>query len=309
MLARALLDHATVTVRTSASGGQAIALITDGDDIVIKNGSIVDARSRKANSRLQSLQKPPAQRRGRTHHRDSVVKAITRYVESGSDGPDHYSNDQSGEVIPEPRGSEHRYLRPDQRGHHARDYFRSSAARSLPKETRRRSSPRCHERGRQGNRLHRIEGSTILTPEGGKVVTIATKKELSNGDIYEAGQTIGTGDAVIDSPYNEAVAKSTVIVPPEESNPRRSQARPSRGFQVRGHEDNQDRCSCSHGSQDHRQARGNRRRLERSHRGSRPCREQRHRRRRRGESQACIDASIFNARGGTPEYAPSPHAV
>lgn len=37
------LDHATVTVRTSASGGQAIALITDGDDIVIKNGSIVDA--------------------------------------------------------------------------------------------------------------------------------------------------------------------------------------------------------------------------------------------------------------------------
>ena len=37
------LDRATVTVRTSASGGQAIALITDGDDIVIKNGSIVDA--------------------------------------------------------------------------------------------------------------------------------------------------------------------------------------------------------------------------------------------------------------------------
>ena len=33
------------------------------------------------------------------------------------------------------------------------------------------------------------------------------------------GQTIGTGDAVIDSPYNEAVAKSTVIAPPEEIKP------------------------------------------------------------------------------------------
>ena len=37
------LDHATVTVRTSEGGGQAIALFTDGDDIVIKNGSIVGA--------------------------------------------------------------------------------------------------------------------------------------------------------------------------------------------------------------------------------------------------------------------------
>ena len=37
--------------------------------------------------------------------------------------------------------------------------------------------------------------------------------------IYEAGQAIGTGDAVIDSPYNEAVAKSTVIAPPEETKP------------------------------------------------------------------------------------------
>ena len=38
------LDHATVTVRASTGGGwQTIALITDEDDIVIKNGSIVDA--------------------------------------------------------------------------------------------------------------------------------------------------------------------------------------------------------------------------------------------------------------------------
>ena len=64
-----------------------------------------------------------------------------------------------------------------------------------------------------------IEGSTILTPEGGKVIDYRNKEELSNGDIYEAGQTIGTGDATVDSPYDEAVAKSTVIVPPEETKP------------------------------------------------------------------------------------------
>mgnify|MGYP000090282590 FL=1 len=64
-----------------------------------------------------------------------------------------------------------------------------------------------------------IEGATIQTPEGGKVIDYRNKEELSDGIVYEAGQTIGTGDAVIDSPYNEAVAKSTVIAPPEETKP------------------------------------------------------------------------------------------
>ena len=48
------LDHATVTVRASTGGGwQTIALITDEDDIVIKNGSIVDALA-EGGSRLLS---------------------------------------------------------------------------------------------------------------------------------------------------------------------------------------------------------------------------------------------------------------
>ena len=64
-----------------------------------------------------------------------------------------------------------------------------------------------------------IEGATILTPEGGKVIDYRNKEELSDGVVYEAGQTIGTGDAVIDSPYDEAVAKSAVIAPPEETKP------------------------------------------------------------------------------------------
>lgn len=64
-----------------------------------------------------------------------------------------------------------------------------------------------------------IEGATILTPEGGKVIDYRNKEELSDGIMYEAGQTIGTGDATVDSPYDAAVAKSTVIVPPEEIKP------------------------------------------------------------------------------------------
>ena len=64
-----------------------------------------------------------------------------------------------------------------------------------------------------------IEGATILTPEGGKVIDYRNKEELSDGISYEAGQTIGTGDATIDSPYDAAVAKSAVIAPPEEAKP------------------------------------------------------------------------------------------
>ena len=61
----------------------------------------------------------------------------------------------------------------------------------------------------------KIENAAIQTPEGGKVIDY---RKLRNG-IYEAGQAIGTGDAVIDSPYNEAVAKSMVIAPPEVAKP------------------------------------------------------------------------------------------
>ena len=61
----------------------------------------------------------------------------------------------------------------------------------------------------------KIENAAIQTPEGGKVIDY---RKLRDG-IYEAGQAIGTGDAVIDSPYNEAVAKSMVIAPPEVAKP------------------------------------------------------------------------------------------
>ena len=213
------LDHATVTVRTSASGGQAIALITDGDDIVIKNGSIVDAFAEgKFSVAISTRNHQPNVAGGHIYISDSVVKAIARYVETGGDGPDHYSNDQSGEVIPEPRGLNIGIFAQTSEGITPATISIVRSKVTAEGDTAAIFALAMSADGKAIGTIE-IEGSTILTPEGGKVIDYRNKEELSNGDIYEAGQTIGTGDAVIDSPYNEAVAKSTVIVPPEEIKP------------------------------------------------------------------------------------------
>ena len=213
------LDHATVTVRTSASGGQAIALITDGDDIVIKNGSIVDAFAEgKFSVAISTRNHQPNVAGGHIYISDSVVKAIARYAETGGDGPDHYSNDQSGGVIPEPRGLNIGIFAQTYEGITPATISILRSKVTAEGDTAAIFALAISEDGKAIGTIE-IEGSTILTPEGGKVIDYRNKEELSNGDIYEAGQTIGTGDAVIDSPYNEAVAKSTVIAPPEEIKP------------------------------------------------------------------------------------------
>ena len=213
------LDHATVTVRTSASGGQAIALITDGDDIVIKNGSIVDAFAEgKFSVAISTRNHQPNVAGGHIYISDSVVKAIARYVESGSDGPDHYSNDQSGGVIPEPRGLNIGIFAQTYEGIAPASISIVRSKLTAEGDTAAIFALAISEDGKAIGTIE-IEGATILTPAGGKVIDYRNKEELSNGDIYEAGQTIGTGDTTIDSPYNEAVAKSTVIMPPEEIKP------------------------------------------------------------------------------------------
>lgn len=213
------LDHATVTVRTSASGGQAIALITDGDDIVIKNGSIVDAFAEgKFSVAISTRNHQPNVAGGHIYISDSVVKAIARYVETGGDGPDHYSNDQSGEVIPEPRGLNIGIFAQTSEGITPATISIVRSKVTAEGDTAAIFALAMSADGKAIGTIE-IEGSTILTPEGGKVIDYRNKEELSNGDIYEAGQTIGTGDATIHSPYDAAVAKSTVIAPPEEIKP------------------------------------------------------------------------------------------
>ena len=213
------LDHATVTVRTSEGGGQAIALFTDGDDIVIKNGSIVDAFAEgEFSAAISTRNHQPNIAGGHIYISDSVVKAIARYVESGSDGPDHYSNDQDGETIPEPEGLNI--------GIYAQTYEGITPATisivrsrvTAEGDTAAIFALAIREDGEAIGTIE-IEGATIQTPAGGKVIDYRNEEELSDGIAYEAGQTIGTGDATIDSPYDAAVAKSTVIAPPEETKP------------------------------------------------------------------------------------------
>ena len=213
------LDHATVTVRTSASGGQAIALITDGDDIVIKNGSIVDAFAEgKFSVAISTRNHQPNVAGGHIYISDSVVKAIARYVETGGDAPDHYSNDQSGQVIPEPRGLNIGIFAQTYEGITPASISIVRSRVTAEGDTAAIFALAISEDGKAIGTI-KIEGAPIQTPAGGKIINYYNEEEYGPSISYEAGQTIGTGDATVDSPYDEAVAKSTVIVPPEETKP------------------------------------------------------------------------------------------
>ena len=213
------LDGATVTVRTSASGGQAIALITDGDDIVIKNGSIVDAFAEgKFSVAISTRNHQPNVAGGHIYISDSVVKAIARYVETGGDGPDHYSNDQSGETIPEPRGLNIGIFAQTYEGITPASISIVRSKVTAEGDTAAIFALATSADGKAIGTIE-IEGASILTPEGGKIIDYSNREALDDGTVYDMGQTIGTGDATIHSPYDPAVAKSTVIAPPEEAKP------------------------------------------------------------------------------------------
>ena len=213
------LDHATVTVRTSASGGQAIALITDGDDIIIKNGSIVDAFAEGEFSVAITTRNHPLNvAGGHLYISDSVVKAIARYIETGGDGPDHYSNDQSGETIPEPRGLNIGIFAQTYEGITPASISIVRSKVTAEGDTAAIFALATSADGKAIGTIE-IEGASILTPEGGKIIDYSNREALDDGIVYDMGQTIGTGDATIDSPYDAAVAKSTIIAPPEEAKP------------------------------------------------------------------------------------------
>ena len=213
------LDHATVTVRTSANGGQAIALITDGDDIVIKNGSIVDAFAEgKFSVAISTRNHQSDVAGGHIYISDSVVKAIARYVETGGDGPDHYSNDQSGGVIPEPRGLNIGIFAQTYEGITPASISIVRSKVTAEGDTAAIFALATSEDGKAIGTIE-IEGAPIQTPTGGKIIGYSNREALDDGIVYDMGQTIGTGDATINSPYDAAVAKSTVIVPLEEIKP------------------------------------------------------------------------------------------
>ena len=218
------LDHATVTVRTSASGGQAIALITDGDDIVIKNGSIVDAFAEgKFSVAISTRNHQPNVAGGHIYISDSVVKAIARYAETGGDGPDCYSTDQDGEITPERRGVNIGIFAQTSEGIKPATISIVRSKVTAEGDTAAIFALAISADGKAIGTIE-IEDASILTPEGGKIIDYRHKEELSDGTVYEAGQAVGTGDAVVDSPYDDAVAKRAVIAPSEETKPEGSKS-------------------------------------------------------------------------------------
>ena len=213
------LDGATVTVRASSDGGEVSALFTDEDDIVIKNGSTVDALAEgRFSVAISTSNFYSGEAGGHIYISDSVVKAIARYAETGGDGPDHYSGDQNDEIIPESEGLNIGIFAQTSEGITPATISIVRSRVTAKGDTAAIFALAMSADGKAIGTIE-IEGATIQTPEGGKVIDYRNKEELSDGIVYEAGQTIGTGDAVIDSPYNEAVAKHTLIAPPEETKP------------------------------------------------------------------------------------------
>ena len=208
-----------MTVRASSDGGEVSALFTDEDDIVIKNGSTVDALAEgRFSVAISTSNFYSGEAGGHIYISDSVVKAIARYAETGGDGPDHYSGDQNDEIIPESEGLNIGIFAQTSEGITPATISIVRSRVTAEGDTAAIFALAMSADGKAIGTIE-IEGATIQTPEGGKVIDYRNKEELSDGIVYEAGQTIGTGDAVIDSPYNEAVAKHTLIAPPEETKP------------------------------------------------------------------------------------------
>ena len=213
------LDHATVTVRATAERDDVSALFTDEDDIVIKNGSIVDAFAEgEFSTAISTRNYNPNEAGGHIYISDSVVKAIARYAETGGDGPDCYSGDQDDEITPERRGVNIGIYAQTTEGIVPATISIVRSKVTAEGDTAAIFALAMSADGKAIGTIE-IEGATILTPEGGKVIDYRNKEELSNGIMYEAGQVIGTGDAVIDSPYDDVIAKKAVIAPSEETKP------------------------------------------------------------------------------------------
>ena len=209
------LDHANVTVRANKGRyGGAIALFTYQDDIVVKNGSTVDAFAEgEVSAAFSTRNDRPNEKGGHIYISDSVVKAIARYVENG-DGPIPYSENQDGETSPEPQGENIGIIAQTSEGVTPAVISIIRSKVTAEGDTAAIFARAMSADGKTIGTI-KIENAAIQTPEGGKVIDY---RKLRDG-IYEAGQAIGTGDAVIDSPYNEAVAKSMVIAPPEVAKP------------------------------------------------------------------------------------------
>lgn len=227
-------DHATVKVAARNPGNEAFGLFTDEDDIVIRNGSVVEAFAEGAYSAgiyTQNCEEGGAG--GHMFVSESVVKAVARYLEGeGQDGGDIAMNYASADVDGD-----------EQLGRNAGIVVLTKNGMSPAKLSIVRSTVTAEgntaailvcatsEDGSVAGTIE-LEGSIIQTPAGGHVSDYNAKREGRDVVEYDVGQTIGLSGETITSLSSADIAKSAVIVPEEVPVPAPSGSSTSGGANV-----------------------------------------------------------------------------
>lgn len=227
-------DHATVRVAARNPGNEAFGLFTDEDDIVIRNGSVVEAFAEGAYSAgiyTQNCEEGGAG--GHMFVSESVVKAVARYLEGeGQDGGDIAMNYASADVDGD-----------EQLGRNAGIVVLTKNGMSPAKLSIVRSTVTAEgdtaailvcatsEDGSVAGMIE-LEGSIIQTPAGGHVSDYNAKHEVRDGVEYDVGQTIGLSGETITLLDSADIAKSAVIVPEEVPVPAPSGSSTSGGTNV-----------------------------------------------------------------------------
>lgn len=229
-------DHATVRVAARNPGNEAFGLFTDEDDIVFRNGSVVEAFAEGAYSAgiyTQNCEEGGAG--GHMFVSESVVKAVARYLEGeGQDGGDIAMNYASSDVDGD-----------EQLGRNAGIVVITKNGMSPAKLSIVRSTVTAEgdtaailvyamsEDGSVAGTIE-LEGSIIQTPAGGHVSDYNAKYKGRDRDSveYDVGQTIGLSGETITSLNSADIAKSAVIVPEEVPVPAPSGSSTSGGANV-----------------------------------------------------------------------------
>lgn len=228
-------DHATVRVAARNPGNEAFGLFTDEDDIVIRNGSVVEAFAEGAYSAGISTQyyEEEGGAGGHMFVSESVVKAVARYLEGEEqDGGDIAMNYASADVDGD-----------EQLGRNVGILVATKNGMSPAKLSIVRSTVTAEgdtaailvcatsEDGSVAGMIE-LEGSIIQTPAGSHVSDYNAKHEGRNDVEYDVGQTIGLSGETITSLNSADIAKSAVIVPEEVPVPAPSGSSTSGGTNV-----------------------------------------------------------------------------
>ena len=229
-------DHATVRVAARNPGNEAFGLFTDEDDIVIRNGSVVEAFAEGAYSAGISTQYYEEEEGGAGGHMfvsESVVKAVARYLEGeGQDGGDIAMNYASADVDgDEQLGRNVGILVVTKNGISPAKLSIVRSTVTAEGDTAAILVCATSEDGSVAGTIE-LEGSIIQTPAGGHVSDYNAKHEGRNDVEYDVGQTIGLSGETITSLDSADIAKSAVIVPEEVPVPAPSGSSTSGGANV-----------------------------------------------------------------------------